>query len=418
MFVEEDQHNMTQKDYNPYAAKVSIFQHRIREAESEIDAQQRNLDWFNNFDAETVNARSQEHERNISSIENALRKIRIQSTKLVGEIPVLKIKAAWGVNPLYWFSDERQTSQKNLEFKGQELKASQQKERSVLDSLNEANAELARCQSLLQKYRTYDPLQAQGAISALGVQIQAWRDELEAVLPLKERLDEELKWPLSEERVFRARVSSLQRRIQEANDFDKALSVAPTSYDKAMIHEKCNSSLGESSPGKVKRACQLQLESAERDLKKIQVRLQKIHDKAVRIVKSIIIDGNNLCYERDQFIGLNALCAVINKLVVSYDVLVVFDPGICGLLKVQEPAIASQFPEGVKVHVVASNAEADELLLDLAESEEAYVISKDRFAEYPEKSAVRGGRLIRPEMLNGTIRIYDLDVCEEYEVKP
>ncbi|MEN9903297.1 MAG: hypothetical protein RL651_1961 [Pseudomonadota bacterium] len=409
---------MTLINYNPYAERVSIHQFRIGQAESEIQTQQKNLDWFSHFDADAILARSLEQKRNISRVERELAETRIRSDELMTEIPVIKEKTAWGVNPLYWFSDERQKCEKMLATKEQQLTATRQKEKDVLASLNEGNAELDRLQAQLQKYRTYDPLQAQSTISALSVQVQMWRDELEAILPLKERLDEELRSPLSEEGIARARVSSLQRKIQESDSFDRALSVASTSYDKAIIHEKCKAALGESSPGKVKRACQIQLVSAERDLKKIQVRLHKIHDKVVRVIKSIVIDGNNLCYEKDQFIGLNALLAVTNQLIVKYDVLVIFDPGICELLKLKESAIASQFPEGVKVHVVASNAGADELLLDCAESEQAYVISKDRFAEYPEKSAVRGGRLIRPEMLNGTIRIYDLDVCEEYEVKP
>lgn len=408
---------MTEIGYNPYAAKVSVCQHRIREAASEIQAQQKNLDWFSSFDAETVNARSQEHERSISSIKKSLGKARIQSTKLVGEIPALKEKAAWGVNPLYWFSDERQKWQKKLESKEQELKAVQQKEGNVLATLNEANAEFDRCQAQLQKYRTYDPLLAQSAITALNAQVQIWRDELEAILPLKERLDEELKYPLSEERILRERIGSFQRKIREADSFDKRLSAASNSYDKAMIHEECKSALGESSPGKVKRACQSQLDSAERDLKKIQVRLQKIHDKAVRVIKKVVIDGNNLCYESGKFIGLAALVAAANELIGNYDVLVVFDSGIRGLLKMKDSVIASQFEEGIQVHVVASKAKADEMVLDEAEGDQDYVVSNDRFAEYPEKTAIRECRLFRHEILNGKIRIYELGLCEEYEVK-
>lgn len=408
---------MTQVDYNPYAARVSIYQHRIGESESEIQAQHKTLEWFSHFDAEVVHARSLEWERSISSITRELGHTRIRTNDLMDEISVLKEKAAWGVNPLYWFSDERYKCQKTLVSKEQQLSASRQKEKDVLASLNEANAEVDRLQAQLKKYRTYDPLQAQSAISALTSQVQMWRDELEPILPLKARLDEELRYPLSEERVVRERVSTLQRTMREADSFDKALSVAPSSYDKAMIHEKCKSALGEGSPGKVRRACQNQLDSAERDLKKIQVRLQKIHDKAVRVIKRVVIDGNNLCYEGRKFIGLSALVAAANKLIGKHDVLVVFDSDIRGLLKIQERAIASQFPDGVQVHVVASKAKADEMVLDSAEDDKNYVVSNDRFVEYPEKSAVRANRLIRHEILNGTIRIYDLDVSEEYELK-
>ncbi len=190
---------MTLINYNPYPERVSIHQFRIGQAESEIQTQQKNLDWFSHFDADAILARSLEQKRNISRVERELAETRIRSDELMTEIPVIKEKTAWGVNPLYWFSDERQKCEKMLATKEQQLTATRQKEKDVLASLNEGNAELDRLQAQLQKYRTYDPLQAQSTISALSVQVQMWRDELEAILPLKERLDEELRSPLSEE---------------------------------------------------------------------------------------------------------------------------------------------------------------------------------------------------------------------------
>lgn len=408
---------MTDICYNPYAAKASVYQQRIREAESEIQIHQKNLDWLSSFDAEAVNVRFLVRQRSILNVIKEITKIRSKRAKLLVEIPAFKEKSAWGVNPLYWFSDERQKCQETLESKEKDLKITQRKEARLLVFLKEANADLDRCQAELQKYRAYDSLQAQSTISALGMQVQIWRDELEEILPQKEQLDEELKWPLSEERLFRARINSLEIKIHQADRFDKALSAALTSYDKALIHQECQSALGESSPGKVKRTCQLLLDSAERDHKKIQDRLQRIHDKAVRVIKRVVVDGNNLCYEGNKFIGLAALVASANKLVSNYEVLVIFDSDIRGLLKMKNSEIASQFKEGIKVHVVASKAKADELVLDSAVDDHDYVVSNDRFAEFPEKSAVRACRLLRHEILNGKVRIYDLDVCEEYEVK-
>jgi hypothetical protein len=43
-----------------------------------------------------------------------------------------------------------------------------------------------------------------------------------------------------------------------------------------------------------------------------------------------------------------------------------------------------------------------------------YVLSNDRFAEYAEKPAVRDGRVLRHEILNGRILVHDLDVAASF----
>ncbi|MCS7167106.1 MAG: hypothetical protein RMI91_07990 [Gemmatales bacterium] len=63
------------------------------------------------------------------------------------------------------------------------------------------------------------------------------------------------------------------------------------------------------------------------------------------------------------------------------------------------------------VHVVPSRQSADETILRIAERKpQCYVLSNDRFAEYPDSRIVREDRLTRHTILDGCMIIEDLDI--------
>ena len=95
----------------------------------------------------------------------------------------------------------------------------------------------------------------------------------------------------------------------------------------------------------------------------------------------IIIDGKNLCFEGNTFIGLAALIPLTEQVAKRYDVTVVFDASIRRDLKMSDDQLAKALP-AAKVHVVASRAKADETILDAAHESTAWVISNDRYGDY------------------------------------
>ena len=57
----------------------------------------------------------------------------------------------------------------------------------------------------------------------------------------------------------------------------------------------------------------------------------------------------------------------------------------------------------------------NETVLDLACANElTYVLSNDRFGDFNEKSAVRDGRIIRHEIVNGGVFVHDLQLRAAY----
>jgi hypothetical protein len=57
---------------------------------------------------------------------------------------------------------------------------------------------------------------------------------------------------------------------------------------------------------------------------------------------------------------------------------------------------------------------ADETLLDVAADRDTYVISNDRFIDFPDKVVVSDKRLIRHEILDGMVLIPDLQFSERF----
>jgi hypothetical protein len=156
-----------------------------------------------------------------------------------------------------------------------------------------------------------------------------------------------------------------------------------------------------------------QLTGVRRNVTKAQERVTKLATRGARVVRALVIDGSNVCYEGGTFIRLGALGPLCQQLSDSYNVTVVFDASIRRKLGGDDAALREALP-GSKVHVVASRTLADETILAAAEDPFVYVLSNDRFAEYAEKPAVRDGRVLRHEILNGRILVHDLDVAASF----
>ena len=130
------------------------------------------------------------------------------------------------------------------------------------------------------------------------------------------------------------------------------------------------------------------------------------------VVSHIIIDGNNACYERSQFIRMYALTHLVDELTKRYKVTVVFDASIRSHMKTDDAGIERIIGRSAPAHVAPTRTSADEYILRLAQSEQnAYVLSNDRFPEFSEYDAVKSGRLLRFLIANNKIMVNQLDIC-------
>ena len=372
------------------------------------------IGWYDTFDGNKASSTLSAAKREANSLKDELRELprRLNAQNL--RVDSLSREASLGLDPRYWFSSER--SDKKLELRQQKMMLAhliQQKEQ-IQNRSHAKDEQVDAQQAELDRYRVFDRLEAEAVVKALKSRIVHLKSEIEQVGRSKEEVDQQLRAPLAELGELTRRKQILEREIGHAESFERRLSSALNSYERKMIHDECGASLGESKPARVIWAKRQEVDSVDRNIVKLRKRLESIAQRASRVIKTLVIDGNNLCYEQRTFIGTVALQAVARKLARDYAVLIVFDATIRRGLQMKDQEIAARFGDTVKIHVVASTQKADETLLDSASDPNSYVISNDRFVEFPEKPAVREKRLIRHEILNGKVFVHDLNLSEDF----
>lgn len=245
-----------------------------------------------------------------------------------------------------------------------------------------------------------------GLIASMQPAIDQLEEKLSRITPLKAALDDELRAPLQEIHQYQVQISQLQHDIQQAEHLEWILQNASNGRERAQAHSRCESLFdGESKPRKVIKARNESLRALERKLKKNENLAMDIVKRHTRVISAIVIDGSNLCYIGDEFIGLNALVTVANHLSGKYPVTVIFDGSIRKKTRLSEKDIRAAFAPGVTVHVMSREGKADEIVLKEAADDHAYVVSGDNYDEYRFLPAVAKERVLKPEILKTRIYI-------------
>ena len=207
-------------------------------------------------------------------------------------------------------------------------------------------------------------------------------------------------------------INKTQADLATAYDFLEQLENAAHGGERKAIHQACDDVFGYSSPNKVISNLKMKIQGLERSLKKYIERAKQTVIKAERTISTVVIDGNNLCHQRQsknnkdgKFIGLKALSPLVRKLKQQYTVQVVFDNTITRSLGLDQIKTSLNIRD---VHIV--NGAADEFILDLAKDQDTYVISNDRYVEYFDKLAIKEKRVLNYEMFNNNLKIYDIDI--------
>lgn len=403
------QYNKFHDQCSAIDAKRSILIRKV----GELETKQR---WHKTFNLSAAATDLGTAKRSAAEFASKTRQLEPEASKIRSEVTRLKEQASLGWNPTYWFSAERTT------FKAELLKqtAVLVDLESRLDSFKTQaglhSSAVARIESDLKKYNQHDPLAFDAEIDAKTKEILALSMRQKEIEQQRDELDAKLSAPSLELKKLELQRSSVASDRSRAQTMDDQMSNAANSYEKAMIHEKCKQAFGDSSPRKIMNAKGRELESLDRNIKKLQMRLDAIAEKSSRTIRRLIIDGNNMCYLHSsrKFLGLSALRPVANSLAEKYEVMVVFDSSIRDQLKKNDRQIVDCFSERVRVHIVAIDEKADETLLKIASEQDDWIISGDRFGEYPEMPPVRDKRLIRHEILEDSVLINDLDVEVRY----
>lgn len=296
-----------------------------------------------------------------------------------------------------------------------ELKATLAEVEQKIDSLlKEASAfepVAARLEVDLKRYRYLDPLQASAERDARLVEVARLDQEIAPLQARQDRLNAQISEVVQVLNAARAEYGVNTRRIALAKDFEAKLSRAQTKYDRAMVHQECEQKLGQGNPRSVLSKATDANRQIERRITKLQHEVNERTAWATMDIRTLYIDGSNLCNADGRFEGLAILDALVPQLIKACNVHVSFDPGIVAKLQVSKAQISDRFPLGVSVEFIPRGFQADRFLLEAAADDQtAFVLSADKFEEYIGHQVVKSKRVIRPVFAHGVVHVQQLDI--------
>ena len=403
---------------NPFTEDIEALQRERHKSSIELPDWQRKFAWFQGFNLNQENSNLRHAERMESETQAKLHQAQQAVIGPTSSVKQLEFKAGMGFDPRHWFSSERAIAKRQLVEAQDGLAAHQRRVASAEIEFSKA-AELSRkIQGEIARVRTFDPLLAQSAIAALQANLDRIEPQLASLRQRSDDLDEVLREPLESVRQQEAERVRHMAKISRAEAFDTALTNAPNGYEKHQIHARCESELGDSKPGKVLQQSRGALRRVDENIGKLRARIGSLIRFATWDIRHIVIDGNNLCYEGRNFLKLAALDALVPILARKYEVTLIFDASIRRKLELSSQDVEARFPQAVLVHIVASKRTADETVLAAASDDpHTFVLSNDRFVDYPEKIAVKEERVLRHEIVSQTAYIHDLHIAAKFVIK-
>lgn len=427
--------------YNSLAEELTTLTSKVATLRDTRDKLQADLDWAAHSDPAAVAAELATCRQTVDQMEIDVGAAAAQVAETRTLVGQLRNAAKRGRDPRYWFSNARTEAKLRLAAREAGLAALELETKDAKRRLDVARAALAAAEAEDSRHRRFDAELAAAETARLGKEVALLEMKREELAGRKAEVDRRIEAPLlelqklvadrhrlqGELQTAKRTITRLTDDIERAEGIDKDISRAANSYEKKILHDKCQSKFGNGSPRSVIRtkrsertqaeravqSKQVQLDSVERNILKTEARLEHTDKWASRVIRSLVLDGSNLCFEGQQFIGLVALASLTKRLTASYEVTVVFDASIRRRLGIGDSDLHQALPE-VKVHVVAAGQKADETILDAARDPVVYVVSNDRFADFGDKSAVRDDRIIRHEIINGRVLVHNLDIDETF----
>jgi|GEM_PF-6061920 len=402
------------------ATQLAQEEAHVGKLECELANAERDLNWYQAFDIDRENRAYLDTMRAISEGTSSIERLKASRPRPVGHAMVYAALSTWSLlDPRTWLSSESAVAKR--------IKAEQLAEANKIDAAIQAAAvrvERLREQAdiagrAVKRYRDFDGLQAQAEIASISLELQRLRPGLERLRERNRALEAMIAQAKDELADQQRELRKLKNQFDLAEYYDAELSTSDPRQRRS-IHERCKEELGDSSPSSAKHKINSHIKSVERTITKLRDRIQLEVDRASNDIRELVIDGSNLCFDgrrgAQKYVGTAALEAIAGDLAGRLKVTVVFDASMEESLNADGSDALSRFDKlGVEAHIASPGAAADETILRLAEhSKYVYVLSNDYFRDYPEKAALREGRILRYERVNNRLMVHVLNADVEF----
>ena len=402
-------------EYNPYRQKYNNLRKQIKQKNEQKKILINELKCFDNTNIGTLFFSLEEVKKSTKNYTILIKNLEKEINLVNKDILENKKYIQTSLNPLNWFNEKQKYyKEKSKQLKISSTKINKYKNKTLL-LLLEADNSKNEINTNIDKYKSFNKTNISYQVETLTKEINLLEQEFGKISNLKHRVDEKLKSIIEQISKYESSIATKHEKIIEANYFENDLDDAPSSYERAKIHECCENVFGEGNPKKIIRENEKSLRQLGRDLEKLKIRAFEVGKKASREIKKLVIDGNNMCYEGDDFVGLLPILTSTKELQQDYEIIIVFDASIRSILNTNDQIIREKFHNEIKVHIVPSTLKADETIIDIASDDSTcYMLSNDRFGDYRDKEAIENNRLIRHEIVDNKIIIHDLNINKKY----
>lgn len=384
--------------------------------------------WHSRTSLSSLNEALNSTKNSIQKLISKLNLIYPNINKQKEELKKLQSEIGSKFNPLNWFNKERKEllvvaakaekalkdDEKRINLLRKELEYYRSRERANSGSIERYQNFKKFIHNNVQKLNELkDQSENKNAdLKSLEDEIAIFVTAYEQIAENKKRVDDAIQYLTREIEQCYQDIQKVRDNIHLATHLQESLDEAASPNERRQIHIQSENHFGNGKPQKVIDNAFKHIESLNRTLEKLHIRVITEARIAAFDIKKIILDGSNLMNTQGKFIGTKAILPLVSELSLKYSVIVVFDPGAPSVLDIDAEQLRDKFPKTVEVHIASSNA--DELILDLAEEESVVILSHDRYAEYPEKKAIKEFRVFKPEIVDSSIVVPELKLHIEF----
>ncbi|CRL11909.1 MULTISPECIES: hypothetical protein [Roseobacteraceae] len=326
----------------------------------------------------------------------------------------LKVNRAAQTNPLViwkFFTAEQKRLRLEANRLRKEISAANEHLMRDNNALSEVRSDLSSAQKRISEHECFSLNEAETQLADIQPKIRQIASDLAAAKSELERIEEKIRPHSQELDRLESELETFNSDIAKADRLDRDLTAAENSYERAMIHQKCEEKFGSGSPRHVINDRRGKIRRLENNIPKLERRIRDELKRLDRTISHLVIDGNNACYEGQSFIGLRGISALLEALGDRFKVTVVFDASIRAMLKSDNQGIEKALGPNTATHVTPTKTAADEYLMKLAgKNQSVFVLSNDRFAEYHDYDVVKSHRVLRFLIADGKFMANELDI--------
>lgn len=393
-----------------------------RDQLSELGSQLRNLQdkyqelerAVKNFKAYQPDVEREELVRlNAKASELSLEVANLERSKAVLDKQLKDVRSKQISPVLFWkfFNEEQKELRAEMARLQQKANAVVQRLENDKATLSETKSQVELAKKRLAEHDKFDLENTVRLLSGIPKSIDRTKADRAAASAELTRIETRIRPHVQEYERLQSEVSTLNSEIATAEVFNRNLDAAPNGYERKIIHEQCESRFGTGRPSEVINDRRGKVRRLENNIPKLERRIRDELEKSDRNIEHLLIDGNNVCYEGQNFIELRALIALLAALAGQFAITVVFDASIRSLLKASTKDIKRRLGPSITTYIAPTKTGADEYLLKLAGNlKTSFILSNDRYAEYHDFDAVKSERVLRFLIADGKLMANDLDI--------